>query len=164
VTGCSTVSNSSVIEGFIRVDGTQFNICRGTCHSIPLNTISKVLILLKTFVRTTICRKVELPQPPPFVFSWRNSKKLDQDEIIEILNQANARFPELHEVMVEANTNTFEMSNQESVSYFTHLVNLEKIRHTISTDLAKLLIGNKKRFFVKSSVGKSAKNPRSSII
>ena len=56
------------------------------------------------------------------------SKQLDQDEIIEILDQAKA--PEWHEAMVAANIDIFEMSYEESVSYFKYLENLEKIRCT----------------------------------
>jgi hypothetical protein len=39
-----------------------------------------------------------------------NPKQLDQDEIIEILDQAKARCPEWHEAMVNANIDIFEMS------------------------------------------------------
>jgi hypothetical protein len=45
-------------------------------------------------------------------------KQLDQDEIIEILDQAKAMDPEWHEAMVNANIDIFEMSFEESVSYF----------------------------------------------
>jgi hypothetical protein len=40
--------------------------------------------------------------------SEENPKQLDQDEIIEILDQAKA--PECHEAMVYANIDIFEMS------------------------------------------------------
>jgi hypothetical protein len=50
-------------------------------------------------------------------FLEEKSKKLDQDEIIEILDQATARYPEWHEAMVNANINIFEMSYEESISY-----------------------------------------------
>jgi hypothetical protein len=63
-------------------------------------------------------------------FSEENHKQLDQDEIIEILDQDKAMNPEWHEAMVNANIDTFEMSYEESVSYFKRLENLEKIRHT----------------------------------
>jgi hypothetical protein len=46
-------------------------------------------------------------------------KQFDQDEIIEILDQDKA--PEWHEAMVNANIDIFEMSYEESVSYFKHL-------------------------------------------
>jgi tetratricopeptide (TPR) repeat protein len=45
-------------------------------------------------------------------------KQLDQDEIIEILDQAKDRDPEWHEAMVNANIDMFEMSYEESVTYF----------------------------------------------
>jgi hypothetical protein len=41
--------------------------------------------------------------------------------------------PEWHEAMVNANIDIFEMSYEESVSYFKRLENLEKIRHTTPT-------------------------------
>jgi hypothetical protein len=43
-------------------------------------------------------------------FPEENSKQLDQNEIIEILDQAKARDPEWHEAMVNANIDIFEMS------------------------------------------------------
>jgi hypothetical protein len=49
-------------------------------------------------------------------FTEENPKQLDQDEIIEILDQGKA--PEWNEVMVNANIDIFEMSYDESVSYF----------------------------------------------
>jgi hypothetical protein len=63
-------------------------------------------------------------------FPEENPKQLDQDEIIEILYQAKARYPEWHEAMVNANIDIFEMTYEESVSYFKRLENLEKFRHT----------------------------------
>jgi hypothetical protein len=53
---------------------------------------------------------------------------LNQDEIIEILDQAKA--PEWHEAVVSANIDIFEMNYEEAVSYFICLENLEKIRRT----------------------------------
>jgi hypothetical protein len=49
---------------------------------------------------------------------WRKPQALDQDEIIEILDQSKAMDPEWHEVMVNAIIEIFEMSYEESVSYF----------------------------------------------
>jgi hypothetical protein len=43
-------------------------------------------------------------------FPEENAKQLDQDEIIEILDQAKSRHPEWHEAMVNANIDIFEMS------------------------------------------------------
>jgi hypothetical protein len=51
---------------------------------------------------------------------------LDHDEIVEILDQSKA--PEWHEAIVEANIDIFEMSNEESLSYFTLLRELEEDR------------------------------------
>jgi hypothetical protein len=43
-------------------------------------------------------------------FSEENPKHLDQDDIIEILDQAKAWDPEWHKAMVDANIDIFEMS------------------------------------------------------
>jgi hypothetical protein len=58
--------------------------------------------------------------------------------------------------MVNANIDIFEMSYEESVSYFKHLENLEKIRHTNILNPSSLPVDNKK--YVTSSVSKSSKN------
>jgi hypothetical protein len=57
-------------------------------------------------------------------------KQLYQDEIIEILDQAKIWDPECHEAMVNENIDIFEISYEESVSYFKFLENLEKITCT----------------------------------
>jgi hypothetical protein len=77
-------------------------------------------------------------------FTEENPKKLDQDEIIEILDQAKAVDPEWYEAMVNANIDIFEMSYEESVSYFKRLDNLEKIRRTNSPNPSSLPVDNKK--------------------
>jgi hypothetical protein len=46
-----------------------------------------------------------------------NPKRLDQDDIIEILDQAKARDPEWHEAMLNANIDIFEMSDEEPVFF-----------------------------------------------
>jgi hypothetical protein len=74
-------------------------------------------------------------------FPEENPKQLDQDEIIEILEP---RDYEWHEAMVNANIDIFEMSYQESVSYFKHLENLEKIRRTNGRNPSSLPVDNKK--------------------
>jgi hypothetical protein len=89
-------------------------------------------------------------------------KQLDQDKIIEILDQAKAVDPEWHEAMMNAKIDIFEMSYQESVSYFKHLQNLEKIRRTNGPNPSSLPVDNKKRVSVTSSVGKSSKNHKES--
>jgi hypothetical protein len=52
-------------------------------------------------------------------FPEEKPKQLDQDEIIEILDQAKAS--EWHKVMVNANIDISEISYEESVSYFKRL-------------------------------------------
>jgi hypothetical protein len=93
-------------------------------------------------------------------FPEENPKQLDQDEIIEILDQAKARDPEWHEAMVNANIDIFEMTYEESVSYFKRLENLEKIRRTNGPNPSSLPVDNK--ISVTSSVGKSSKNHKGS--
>jgi hypothetical protein len=93
-------------------------------------------------------------------FPEENPKQLDQDEIIEILDQAKARDPEWYEAVVNANIDIFEISYEESVSYFKRLENLEKIRHTNGPNPSALPVDNKKP--VTSSVGKSSKNHKGS--
>jgi hypothetical protein len=61
-------------------------------------------------------------------FPEENRKQSDQDEIIEILD--HSKDPEWHETMVNANIDIFEMTYEESASYFKCLENLEKIRRT----------------------------------
>jgi hypothetical protein len=51
-------------------------------------------------------------------FPKENPMQVNQDEIIEILDQAKAVSPEWHEAMVNANIDIFEMSYEEFVSYF----------------------------------------------
>jgi hypothetical protein len=95
-----------------------------------------------------------------FYFPEENLKQLDQDEIIEILDQAKA--PEWHEAMVNENIDIFEMTYEESVSYFKRLQNLEKIRRTNGPNPSSLTVDNKKRISVNSGVGKSSKNHKGS--
>jgi hypothetical protein len=95
-------------------------------------------------------------------FPEENPKPLDPDEIIEILDQAKARNPEWHEAMVNANIDIFEMTYEESVSYFERLENLEKIRHTNGPNPSSLPVDDKKRVSLTSSVDKSSKNHKGS--
>jgi hypothetical protein len=76
-------------------------------------------------------------------FCEEKPKQLDQDEIIEILDQAKDRDPEWHEAMVNANIDIFEMSYEESVSYFKRLENLEKIKRTNGLNPSTLPVYNK---------------------
>jgi hypothetical protein len=79
-------------------------------------------------------------------FPEENSKQLDQDEIIEILDQAKARDPEWHEAMVNANIDIFGMSYEESVFYFRRLENLEKIGHTNGPNPSSIPVDNNKMY------------------
>jgi hypothetical protein len=78
-------------------------------------------------------------------FPEENPKQLDQDEIIEILNQTKAWNPEWHEAMVNANIDIFEMTHEESVSYFKRLEKLEKIKHTNGPNPSSLPVDNKNK-------------------
>jgi hypothetical protein len=64
--------------------------------------------------------------------------------------------------MVNANIDIFEMTYEESVSYFKRLVNLEKIRRTNGPNPSSLPVDNKRS--VTNSVRKSPKNPEGSIM
>jgi hypothetical protein len=81
-------------------------------------------------------------------FPEENPKHLDQDEIIEIFDQAKARDHEWHEAMVNANIDIFEMTYEESVSHFKRLDNLEKIRRTNGPNPSSLPVDNKKKEFL----------------
>jgi hypothetical protein len=61
-------------------------------------------------------------------------------------------------VMVNANIDIFEMSYEQSLSYFKRLENLEKIKRTNGPNPSSLPVDNKKSVSVTSSVGKSFKN------
>jgi hypothetical protein len=98
----------------------------------------------------------------PFYFPKENPKQLDQDEIIEILDLAKALDPEWHKAMVNANIDIFEMSYEESVSYFKLWENLEKIKNTNGPNPASLPVDDKRSVSVISSVGKSSKNLKAS--
>jgi hypothetical protein len=91
-------------------------------------------------------------------FPEENPKQLEQHEIIEILDQTKA--PEWHKSTVNANIEIFEMSFEESVSYFKRLENLERIRRTNGPNPFSLPVDNKKP--VTSSVGKYSKNHKAS--
>jgi hypothetical protein len=90
------------------------------------------------------------------IFLKKTPKQLYQDQIIEILDRVKARDPKWHEAMVNANTNIFEMTCEESVSYFKRLENLEKIRRTNGPNPSSLPVDNKKS--VTSSVGRTSKH------
>jgi hypothetical protein len=76
------------------------------------------------------------------LLSEENPNQLDQDEIIEILDQAKAWNPEWNEAIVNVNIDIFEMSYEESVSDFKCLENLEKIKRTNGQNPSSLPIRN----------------------
>jgi hypothetical protein len=66
-------------------------------------------------------------------------------------------------VIDNANIDIFEMSYEESVSYFKRLENLEKIRRTNGSSPVSLLpVDNENTVSVTSSVGKLSKNHKGS--
>jgi hypothetical protein len=67
-----------------------------------------------------------------FYFPEEKPKQLD-----------HAKAPEWHGAMVNANIDIFEVTYKESVSYFKHLENLEKIRRTNGTNPSSLPVDNK---------------------
>jgi hypothetical protein len=75
-------------------------------------------------------------------FPEESPKKLDQDEIIEDLDQAKA--PEWHEAIVNAKIDIFELSYEESMNYFKHFKNLEKINRTNGLNPSSLPVDNEK--------------------
>jgi hypothetical protein len=79
-------------------------------------------------------------------FPEENLKQLDQDEIIEILDQVKAWDPEWHEALVKSNIDIIEMTYEESVSYFKHLENLEKIRRTNGPNPSSLPVDSKNMY------------------
>jgi hypothetical protein len=91
-------------------------------------------------------------------FPQEKPRHSNQDEIIATLDQAKARDPEWHESMVNANIDFFEMSYDESVSYFKRLENLEKIRRTNGPNPPLLPVDKKRSESVTSIVGKYSKN------
>jgi hypothetical protein len=114
---------------------------------------------LNTSVQQFVERLIDLNRYLLY-FPEENPKQLDQDEMTEILDQAKA--PEWHEAMVNANIDIFEMSHEESVSYFKPLENLEKIRCTNGPNPSSLPVDNKKSQTVTISVGKSSKHHKGS--
>jgi hypothetical protein len=75
--------------------------------------------------------------------------QLDQDEIIEILDQAKSS--EWYAAMILANIEIFKVYYEEAVFYFKRLKNLEKICRTSGQTPDTTKVDNKKA--VTSSVG-----------
>jgi hypothetical protein len=94
-------------------------------------------------------------------FLEENTKQLDEDEIIETLDQAKDKEPEWDEAVVNANIDIFEMTYEQSVSYFMRLENLEKIRRINSPNPSSLPVDNKKS--LTSRLGKSKNHKGSNM-
>jgi hypothetical protein len=95
-------------------------------------------------------------------FPEENPKQLDQDEIIEILDQAKDRGPEWHEAMLNAKIDIFEMSYY----YQFHISSVwrtwrRSVTPTIQVRLQYHQVVKACRG-VTSCVGKSTKNPKTS--
>jgi hypothetical protein len=99
---------------------------------------------LNTFVQQFVERLNDINRYLLY-FPEENPKQLDQDEIIEILDQAKAKVPEWQEEIVNANIDIFEMSYEGSASYFKSLENLEKIRCINGPNPSSLPVDNKKK-------------------
>jgi hypothetical protein len=72
------------------------------------------------------------------------------------LDQTKA--PECNEAMVTANIEIFELSYEESVSYFVHLDNLEENRCTNGLGTVIIPLESMKRVSINRSESKSSKN------
>jgi hypothetical protein len=92
-------------------------------------------------------------------FLEENTKQLDEDEIIETLDQAKDKEPEWDEAVVNANIDIFEMTYEQSVSYFMRLENLEKIRRINSPNPSSLPVDNKKSLISRLGKSKNHKGP-----
>jgi hypothetical protein len=97
---------------------------------------------LNTSVQQFVERLNELSRSLLY-FPQEDPKQLDQDEIIEILDQAKAWNPKWYQAVVNANIDIFEMSYEESVSHFKRLNNLENIRRTNGPNPSSLPVDNK---------------------
>jgi hypothetical protein len=105
---------------------------RHTCEKVLYEANKGCIYGLNTSIQQFLERLNDLNRYLLY-FLEENPKQLDYDKIIEILDQAKA--PEWHEAMMNENIDIFEMSYDESVSYFKRLENLEKIRRTNGPNL-----------------------------
>jgi hypothetical protein len=156
----SDVPDNELVELVLRHVGLEYIPKRAIC--VQKYHMRRGLYMgLNTSVQQFVERLNDLNRNLLY-FPEENPKQLDQDEIIEILDQSETNDSEWYEAMVNSNIDIFEMSYEESVSYFNCLENLEKIRHTNGLNTASLPIDKKKRVSVTSSVGKSSKNQKGS--
>jgi hypothetical protein len=114
----SDVPDNELIELVIRDIGLEYIPKRTTCVQKYCMRQSRVFNMgLNTSVQQFVERLNDLNRYL-LHFPEEYPKQLDQDEIIEILDQVKALDPAWHEAMVNANIDIFEMSYEESVSYF----------------------------------------------
>jgi hypothetical protein len=139
----SDVLDNKLIELVLRDVGLEFIPKRAIrAQNYYMRQTRSLYMGLNTSVQQFVERLNDLNRYLLY-FPEENPKQLDQDEIIEILDQAKARYPEWHEAMVNANIDIFEMSYEEYVSYFKRLENLEKIRRTNGPNPSSLPVDNK---------------------
>jgi hypothetical protein len=156
----SEVPDNDIIELVLRDVGLEYIPKRAIrMQKYYMRQTSCLCMGLNTSVQKFVERLNDLNRYLLY-FPEENPKQFDQYEIIEILDQAKAL--EWHEAMANANIDIFEMTYEESVSYFKHLENLEKIRRTNGPNPSSLPVDNKKTDSVTSSVGKSSKNYKGS--
>jgi hypothetical protein len=124
----SEVPDNELIELVLRDVGLEYNPKRAIClQKYYMRQPMGLYMGLNTSVQQFLERLNELNSYLLY-FPEENLKQLDQDEIIEILDQAKA--PKWYEAMVNENIDIFGMTYEESVSCFKQLENLEKIRRT----------------------------------
>jgi hypothetical protein len=130
----SDVPDNEPIELVLRDVGLEYiPNCSIRVHQYYMRQSGSLYLGLNTSVQQFVERLKDLNRYLLY-FPEENPKQLHQDEIIEILDQAKAMDPEWHEVMVNEKIDIFEMSYEESVSYFKRLENLEKINHWVGSE------------------------------
>jgi hypothetical protein len=139
----SEVPNNEIIELVLRDVGLEY-IPKRAIHiqNYYMRQPRGLCMSLNTSVQEFVEKMNDLNRYLLY-FPEENPKQLDLNKIIEILDQAKARDPEWHEAMVNANIDIFEMTYEESVSYFKRLENLEKIRRTNGPNPSSLPVDNK---------------------
>jgi hypothetical protein len=138
----SDVLDNELIELVLRDVGLEY-IPKGAICVQKYNMRRGLYIGLNTSVQKFVERLNDLNRYL-LNFPEGNPNQLDQDEIIEILDQAKAMDPEWYEAMVNANIDIFEMSYEESLFYFKRLENLEKIKCTNGPNPSSLPVDNMK--------------------
>jgi hypothetical protein len=159
----SDVPDNELIELVLRDVGLEY-IPKCAIHMLKyyMRQPRGVYMGLNTFVQQFVERLNDLNRCLLY-FPEENPKQLDQDEIIEILDQAKTVDLEWHEAMVNANIDILKMTCEESVSYFKRLENLEKIRRTNGPNPSSPPLDNKKSVNVKGLALKPKLDPERSL-